>query len=467
MKSKLVHFFELNSLDKDIATDIQMKKENFEKLSSSVRNPPVKHMLVRYLARGIKASEQSIKDLEGQLDLLSPEKLVPSQRLRSIHNYLRAAHVRDLEGDRDAINWANNMLDRLVQGPTQTSGQRKRGHSVQENDIIRPPTAGWRTRVVLLSMWYSIRGARKQRFALRQSVGEKQWKILLARAEESLGNLALKDLPDQLRSVLFSPESMLCHPLLVHHIRAAARFAKAAGYVITAIPIIATPLLNLVGRADRLKLSNLGFVEIPLGLIFVFRELGCGILNLHQAIQYERQEDIELFARTCSTLVYLLNQPASVIFDVAETLFKETPFKHKLFAVQTTQIITAFVILREIGHICKNHNIDPINEEESNTQEYEVDIFAMECLLTPRKENPRYLPFRKIEIIMVCNFLSLMALEIEGAGPALSGYPSFSDRRQRLLRHFAYSDIVTDEVVEAISDFERAIQQNARFDLQL
>jgi hypothetical protein len=99
------------------------------------------------------------------------------------------------------------------------------------------PNLGWGARIALLSQWYSIRLARKQRLELRQSMTSQQWEALLARADESSRSLDLTNVPDQVRSFLFSPQSMLCHPLLVHYIRPAMRLASAAGYVTSDIPV--------------------------------------------------------------------------------------------------------------------------------------------------------------------------------------------------------------------------------------
>jgi hypothetical protein len=178
---------------------------------------------------------------------------------------------------------------------------------------------------------------------------------------------------------------MLCHPLLIHHIRPATRFASAAGYVTSGIPLITSPDLTFGGRALRLQSSNLAIAEIPLGLVFLFRELGRGIINLHDAIRYKQPQGIDLFAKSCSLLAYLIYQPAPVVFNMGQELVKNTSLKYKIYASQITQVLTAFVVLHEIGHICKNHNMDPFSDEESKRQEHEADIFAMECLFAPKK----------------------------------------------------------------------------------
>jgi hypothetical protein len=105
-------------------------------------------------------------------------------------------------------------------------------------------------------------------------MSSQQWEALLARADESTRSLDLTGVPVQLRWFLYSPQSMLCHPLLVHYIRPARRMASAAGYATSNIPVITNPNLTFGGHALRLQPSNLTIAEIPLGLVFLFRELG-------------------------------------------------------------------------------------------------------------------------------------------------------------------------------------------------
>jgi len=318
--------------------------------------------------------------------------------------------------------------------------------------------------IALLSQWYSIRLARKQGLELRHAMSAQQWQALLAKVEENSRSLDLwTEVPDQVRSFLFSPQSMLCHPLLVHHIRPAKRFASAAGYVTSGIPVITNPNLTFGGRALPLQPSNLIIAEIPLGLVFLFRELGRGILNLHNAIEYKQQRNIETFAKACSLLSYLIYQPAPVVFKVGEKLFEKTSFKYKTYATLFTQILSAFVILHELGHICKSHNLDPLSEDESKRQEHDADIFAMECLFAPKRENPTYAPLRRLQMITVCNLLTLMDLEFEMSGAKLNGYPSFSDRRLKLLHHFDSTDGVADGVMESISAFELEVRSAPKF----
>jgi hypothetical protein len=322
------------------------------------------------------------------------------------------------------------------------------------------PRFNWGARIALLSQWYSIRLARKKGLELRQAMGTEQWEALIARAAENSRHLDLSSVPDQFRSFLFSPESMLCHPLLVHYIRPAMRMASAAGYVATGVPVITNPNLTFGGHAFELEPSALKIAEIPLGLVFLFRELGRGILNLHNAIQNEQERDIPPSSKACLLLSSLIYQPATVVFQLGETLFKKTSFKNKLYATQITHVLGVFVILHEIGHICKGHNLTPFSEEESKRQEHEADIFAVECLFAPKRDNPRYAPFRKIQMIAVCNLLTLMDIHADASAANLYGYPSFKERRLKLLGHFGATDGVSKAVTEAISSFELEVRRS-------
>ena len=193
------------------------------------------------------------------------------------------------------------------------------------------PGLGWRGRIAMLSQWPAIRRARKRRLVLRNSMSAEQWEDLTARVDEITKDLSFQNLPDQLRSFLFSPEAMLCHPLLVAHIGPAVRFASAAGYETSSIPVISSPKLTFGGQARELQPSNLRIAEIPLGLVMLLRELGRGILNLHNAIQYNQPQNIELFGKVCSALSDLAHQPAPVAFYAGESFFRKTSFKYKIF----------------------------------------------------------------------------------------------------------------------------------------
>jgi hypothetical protein len=108
-----------------------------------------------------------------------------------------------------------------------------------------------------------------------------------------------------------------------------------------------------------------------------------------------------------------------------------------------------------MGHICKDHNLEPLNDEQRHMQEFEADLFAMECLYAIKKGNPRFAPFRSIQMIAICNLLTLMDIEFEASGAALNGYPPFKDRRRTLLDHFE----ATDDLREAVGQFEEEVKK--------
>lgn len=323
---------------------------------------------------------------------------------------------------------------------------------------MRNPSLNWLGRIALLSQFYSIRLARKIGSELRGTMNEQQWGALLARANTNASSIDLSTVPSQLQAFLYSSESMLCHPLLVHYIRPAMRMASVAGYSAAGIPVIANPNLNFGGHAIQLEPSGLKITEIPLGLIFLFRELGRAILNLHNAIENEQTSDIPQAAKACSLLSFLINQPAPIAFNAGSALFKHTPFKNKAFAVQFTQNLAIFVMLHEMGHVCKAHNLNPFSEDESKSQEHEADIFAMECLFAPKKDIPRFAIYRKIQMAVVCHWLTLMDIQAETSGANLYGYPSFAARRRKLLEHFGATDSVSDHLRTSVYQFEREVR---------
>ena len=324
------------------------------------------------------------------------------------------------------------------------------------------PRLGWHGRLALLSQYFSIRLARKKALELRQSMSSEKWDSLVAEAIRNSKKITSTDLPDQIRAFMFSPDAMLCHPLLVHYIRPAMRMASAAGYPISGTPVLTNPELTFGGRALSLQPSDLKVAEIPLGLVFLFRELGRGILNLHNAIEYNQENEIRIFAKACSQLAFLIYQPAPVIFRVGEVLFKGTPFKNKVYASQITQVLAVFVVLHELGHICMNHDLNPAGDEASKAQEHDADIFAMECQFAPKHGNPAFAPFRRIQMAAVCHLLTLMDIEFEVSGMPLDGYPTFQERRLRLLRHFENTDAVTDAVIRSVHRFEMEVRSSPK-----
>jgi hypothetical protein len=324
--------------------------------------------------------------------------------------------------------------------------------------MTHPRAGGWARRMALLSMSFSSMFARKRLHELQRSLNVDQWADLLERADENSKKIDLTTVPDDQFRSLISPEALLCHPMLVHYIRPAARMALANGYEISDLPVITNPLLTFGGHALKLDRAGLKIAEIPLGLVFILREIGRGILNLHNAIQGSRNINTLLFAAACSELSSLIYEPPAFSFLLGETVFSKTSFAHKLYASQFTHILGTFIILHEVGHICKNHNLDPRSEEQSARQEHEADLFAMECLFATKKGKEMYEPFRKLMVIAVCDLLTLMGIDFERSGASLNGYPPFEARRQLILDHFGSANSVKD----AVSRFEQEVKKAPR-----
>jgi hypothetical protein len=325
---------------------------------------------------------------------------------------------------------------------------------------------GWRVRLALPSLYYSRRVARRvTQEALTALGNENQLRpVLHARAEKNAPNLANIPVPEPMKSLLFSPDAMMSHPFLAHHIRPAKRFAAAAGHDVSHIPIVASSRLTFGGEAIELEPSCLKIAEIPLGLVFLFRELALGILNLHNALEYNQAQEIERFSKACALLACLIFLPAPISFTAGQIAFKKMPLKYRLYASQTMQILTGYVLLHEMGHICLNHNLDP-SEIERKDQELAADVFAMRCMFAPKLNAPSFALFRKIQIINVCHLLTLLEYRFADGGD-LAGYPTFAERRSNLLNSFEGTDSVDASVKRSIAAFEKAVQKAPRFDLQ-
>lgn len=323
---------------------------------------------------------------------------------------------------------------------------------------MKSASSTWRGHFLVLTQWFSIRLARRKGLELREYMTDQQWGDLLAKADAYSASIASDSVHDtKIREFLYSSQSMLCHPMLVHYIRPAKRLAAAAGYAGDGIPVITNPNLTFGGRAFELERSALKVAEIPLGLVFLFRELGRGILSLHNAIENSETQNVPMYARACSLLSTLIYKSALVVYPMGEAIFKGMPFKNSVYAAHMAHILGVFVILHEMGHICKDHNLMPLSEEESKAQEHEADIFAMECLFAPKKNRPAFASYRKIQMACVCHLFSLMDLHAETSGANLYGYPSFNERKRKLLNHFAMTDGVSDAVRRSVETFEREV----------
>lgn len=317
----------------------------------------------------------------------------------------------------------------------------------------------WAQQVMLLSQWYSVRLARTKADELRHSMSNDQWQDLLNRVDENSKNIENSNgMPSgPMKDYLFSPQSMLCHPLLVHHIRPAKKFVSAAGYDASGVPIITNPRLTFGGQALKLEASGLKIAELPLGLVFLFRELSIGIVGLHNAIQHQQTRAIPALAVKCGILSKLIYQPAPLVFAVSSGLFNDAPISQKIFATQTMQFLTAFLILHEVGHI-HDDLMDPLSEQDSIDYELRADVFAMRCLFATKKDNAKFAVIRQLVMVQICHLMTLMELEFEASGARLSGYPTFNARRLNLLHSFEQTDGVTRIVMNAIADFAREVR---------
>lgn len=276
---------------------------------------------------------------------------------------------------------------------------------------------------------------------------------LLESVQHDCSNLDTSRLNNEVVQKIFSPEAMICHPLLIHFIRPATRMAHAHGHTVNCIPIVCRSGLRFAGRVTTLDRNNIMIVEIPLGSIIHLREIGLAIINLHNAIEYGQTEKVQLFSRVCRSFSALLFEPAPLAFEFGKIAFKNISTSYRLYSSQVTHVIGVFLILHELGHICKQHATDPNNDEQLRQQELAADAFAMECLFSTRKNDPKFERFRIMRIIYVCHLFSIFEVGLNDLGVELDGYPSFAKRREALLTHFQSGS----EVVRSVINFNNAI----------
>jgi hypothetical protein len=186
---------------------------------------------------------------------------------------------------------------------------------LQQINVVKQPRIGWGGWAILLPYLYSIKLAKQHAAGLRRHLRTEAWDNLTKKAYDNSLHQDLTGIPAAFGQYLFSSDAMLSHPLLIHFIRPAVRMALAAGHKISGIPIIMNPSLRFGGQTIPLK-PDLKVAEIPLGLIFLFRELGRGILNLHNAIYYKEPDNIRVFAQACSDLSILIYKPATLAFSL-------------------------------------------------------------------------------------------------------------------------------------------------------
>ncbi|PDT44740.1 hypothetical protein CO661_27000 [Sinorhizobium fredii] len=258
-----------------------------------------------------------------------------------------------------------------------------------------------------------------------------EYRGLLSHVKAETVGMRPPDIADEIFEYYFSPDAMLAHPFLVRYIRPAIRFVESYGCDFGRTPIITSPALTFGGQAIPLDTTKLKVAEIPLGLVFMLREIGRGILNLHNAIARQRANEVESFAQACADVAKLLYEPAAKVYEVSSKKFRSTSLTSKLFSAQTTQVIAVFVILHEAGHICLQHDLNQVRRD----QEFAADIFAVEAFRSTKKDT-RFNVFYDLALIYVCDLFTIMELEFAVNGGSLLGYPSFAERRNNLLSHF-------------------------------
>jgi hypothetical protein len=289
----------------------------------------------------------------------------------------------------------------------------------------------WCGRLALAANSAATRTARNEVLSRYKALTLEEYRDLLTHVKAETAGMRPPDVPDEVFQYYFSPDAMLAHPFLVGYIRPAIRFLKSYGCNFDRTPIITSPALTFGGQAIPLDATKLKVAEIPLGLVFLLREVGRAILNLHNSIAEQSTNKIESCAALCADVAKLLYEPAAMVYEVGSQKFRYTSLKSKLFSAQTTHVIAVFVILHEAGHICLRHDLNQITRD----QEFAADIFAVEAFRSAKRD-PKFNVFYDLALIYVCDLFSIMELEFALNGGSLLGYPSFAERRDNLLFHF-------------------------------
>ncbi len=310
----------------------------------------------------------------------------------------------------------------------------------------------WCGRVALAANSAATRTARNDVLSRYNALTLDEHSDLLSHIKVEAAGMRPPEIPDEIFEYYFSVDAMLAHPFLVSYIRPAIRFAESYGFDFGRTPIITSPGLTFGGQAIPLAATGLKVAEIPLGLVFLMREIGRGILNLHNSIAEHRRNEIEAFAEACVDLARLLYEPAAKVYELSSQKFRGTSLKSKLFSAQTTHVIAVFVILHEAGHIFLQHELNQITRD----QEFAADIFAVEAFRSSKKD-PKFNVFYDLALIYVCDLFSIMELEFAVNGGSLLGYPSFAERRDNLLSHYRPAP----DVVAAIEAFRAQLAKFA------
>jgi hypothetical protein len=308
----------------------------------------------------------------------------------------------------------------------------------------------WRDRLVLLlAKLPSKRMARRVALGWQEGLAPPQLAELYLHVDSIRDQTDSSKLPNELAELLYSVDAILANPFLVHYIRPAIRMAKANGYEIGNIPIITNPSLTFGGAA--VPLPNLCIAELPLGIIFMLREIARGIVSLNNTIQYKKIDKSKQFAYSCSVLSLLMFDKFTDVYPIFFDLFEATtPISEKIFATQATHVLGVFLILHEIGHICCNHDFTlPKGSERRKRQEHEADLFAVECLFAIQRDNPRYTPLRDIMLVYICGLFAIMETGADCNNIDIEGYPRFQDRYLEILAKFDASG----KVRKAVMDF--------------
>ncbi len=272
----------------------------------------------------------------------------------------------------------------------------------------------------------------------------------------------------ELEAVL-SPERVLANALLTPYRRPAFRFLPAGQRgTLSLTPILVTPRFNFNAYANKFKVSDKRFVQLPFGVIFGLRCVAEIALGLYQIDKLQAPRDN--YFEALSVLATELGGPTlNLYFDVYSKLGRDVHGRVPLSVVQCVHVMGVFLLLHEFGHVGLDHwipsSLQHLSEQEKmrlRSQELAADEFAARCIL--RSMQRSHVPWDSVREMHTL-FILMLLLTLETHCRVRNRnvpdyYPSFSERRQSLIRSLKATPRLEASIDELASRF--ALVKSAR-----
>jgi hypothetical protein len=242
---------------------------------------------------------------------------------------------------------------------------------------------------------------------------------------------------------LLSPERVLANPLLTPYRRPAFRFLPASQREsLSLTPILVVPRFSFNAFANKFKVSDKRFVQLPFGFVFGLRCIAEIGLGLYRGDQF-RDPQLDYFGALLVLARDLGGPTLNLYFDVYEKLGRKVHDRVSLSVVQCVHVMGVFLLLHELGHVSLDHwipsSIRHLTIEETmrlRSQELAADEFAVRCIL--RETQDSHVPWDDVRE-MHCLFVLILLLTLETHCRVQklnvpNHYPSFSERTQSLIR---------------------------------